>query len=221
LDDIAGAATNPKGHDLAGIQTSIARFGFVSPAVVDERTGRLVAGHGRILALQAMRDAGQTPPAGVHLDDGGRWLVPLLTGWASRSDAEADAYLVADNEWTLRGGWDEAELGDFLAALAGSDPDLLAVTGFTEHDVADLLDIHHPADLDELGATYGGAGSPGELWPAISVKVPHRVRAAYTTLTNALEGADHEKMTAIIYAAAPPLGVELPPLDGPADEDDT
>ena len=139
LDGIAAAVRNPKGHDVDGIASSIARFGFVGPVVPDERTGRLVAGHGRILALQAMRDAGQSPPAGVRLADDGTWLAPVLVGWSSRSDAEADAFLVADNEWTIRGSWDDAQLGDLLDDIAAADPDLLAVTGFTADDVLALV----------------------------------------------------------------------------------
>lgn len=138
LDDVVPAARNPKGHDLDGIQRSITRFGFVSPAVIDQRTGRMVAGHGRVLALRAMRDAGQSPPAGVQLD-ADAWMVPMLVGWSSRSDAEAEAFLVADNEWTVRGGWDDAGLGQMLADIAEADPDLMAVTGFTEDDLSKLL----------------------------------------------------------------------------------
>lgn len=139
LDDITPASRNPKGHDVDGIQASIGRFGYVAPSVIDERTGRLVAGHGRIDALRAMRDAGQDPPAGVRLAAGGTWQLPVLRGWASRSDAEADAYLVADNEWTVKGAWNDGELGELLSDLVAADPDLLATTGFTDADLATLL----------------------------------------------------------------------------------
>jgi site-specific DNA-methyltransferase (adenine-specific) len=139
LDALVTAVRNPKGHDLPGIEASIARFGYVSPSILDGRTHQLVAGNGRVLALRAMRDRGQAPPAGVRLADDGTWLVPVLNGWASRSDAEADAYLVADNEWTVRGGWDDEQLGAFLTGIADADPDLLAVTGFTADDLAALL----------------------------------------------------------------------------------
>lgn len=139
LDAVAQAARNPKGHDLPGIQKSIARFGFVAPAVMDERTGRLVAGNGRTAALQAMRDAGQSPPAGVQLDADGRWLVPLLVGWSSRSDAEAEAYLVADNQWTVVGGWDNTALAALLDDISTVDGELLELTGFSEDELVKML----------------------------------------------------------------------------------
>jgi DNA modification methylase len=99
----------------------------------------MVAGHGRVLALRAMRDAGQTPPAGVRIDASGGWLLPMLVGWSSRSDAEAEAYLVADNEWSFRGGWDDQALANLLQDLIDADPDLLAVTGFQQADLEALL----------------------------------------------------------------------------------
>jgi hypothetical protein len=139
LDEIAGALRNPKKHELDGIKRSIARFGFVAPSIMDSRTGRLVAGHGRTLALRGMRDQGDPVPAGIRLSTDGGWLVPVQHGWASQSDAEAEAYLVADNEWTMRGAWDSEQLADFLSGIVDSDPDLLAVTGYTPDDMDDLL----------------------------------------------------------------------------------
>lgn len=76
LDDITLARTNPKRHATGQVQGSIGRFGLAAPPVLDDRTGRLVAGHGRIEALRAMRDAGQNPPDGIRAD-GDMWLIPV------------------------------------------------------------------------------------------------------------------------------------------------
>jgi len=62
IDSILPATSNPKNHAHQQIVNSVGRFGLASPPVLDERTGRLVAGHGRIEALTIMRDSGQTPP---------------------------------------------------------------------------------------------------------------------------------------------------------------
>lgn len=156
LDDIVRAARNPKRHDGAGIRTSISRFGVGELPLLDERTGRLVAGHGRVDQLQAMRSAGETPPDGVRVADG-RWLVPVTRGWASRSDVEAEAYLLASNKLTFNGGWDDDELADVLRGLADVDPGLLAVTGFDD------------VELDELLAA---SGDPG---PAVGLADPDDV----------------------------------------------
>lgn len=137
LNDILTAVRNPRSHDLAALRASIARFGFVTPGLVDERTSRLVAGHGRLAALQSMRDDGQDPPTGVRLADDGAWLVPVIRGWASRSDTEAEAYLIADNRTAELTGWDSAELADMLADIAAGDQSLTG-TGFTADDLAAL-----------------------------------------------------------------------------------
>jgi ParB-like chromosome segregation protein Spo0J len=107
---------NPKQHDLAQIDKSIERFGFIQPIAVDERTGRIVAGHGRLEALQAMQLAGKAPPARV-LEKDGEWLVPVLRGVEFKDDREAEAFLVADNRLVEIGGWDEQALAKILADL--------------------------------------------------------------------------------------------------------
>lgn len=62
LDEIERATVNPKGHDKVGISASVERFGVVEILVVDERTGRLVSGHGRLDALLAAHAEGTPPP---------------------------------------------------------------------------------------------------------------------------------------------------------------
>lgn len=136
LDAVQPAARNPKGHALEGITGSIAHHGYAEPMLLDERTGRLVAGHGRRDAIAAMRDAGQTPPEGVEVDDTGAWLVPVVRGWSSRSDGDAEAYLVASNRLTELGGWDTEGLTAMLDDLAAAD--LLELTGYSAADVDEL-----------------------------------------------------------------------------------
>lgn len=140
LTFIEAAPRNPKRHAGDAIKKSIDRFGFAELPLIDERTGRLVAGHGRLDQLAAMRKDGQAPPDGVRVDDAGEWLVPVVRGWQSRSDADAEAYVVASNRLTTLGGWDDAELGELLSDLQEADPDLLAVAGYTDADLAALLD---------------------------------------------------------------------------------
>jgi len=147
LATIEAASRNPKRHDREGIRASIGRFGVAELPLVDERTGRLVAGHGRVDQLVAMRDEGQVPPDGVQLGDDGGWQLPVVRGWASRSDAEADAYLVASNKLTSNGGWDDEQLGELLSEL---DDDLLGLTGFGTDELTALL-----------AAGVGGSGDGG------------------------------------------------------------
>jgi DNA modification methylase len=143
LGALAPAKRNPKKHLDADIQKSVARFGYVEPIVYDERTSALVAGHGRREALLAMKAAGQTAPSGVKVD-GEEWLVPVLRGWASRSDQEAEAYLLASNQLTIGGGWDGGPLADILRELEANDA--LDGVGFSSEDLDALLQETATAD---------------------------------------------------------------------------
>lgn len=136
LSALTPAQRNPKNHALPALRDSIGRFGYVEPIVLDERTGRLVAGHGRAKALSLMKAKGGKPLAGVAEKDG-EWLVPVMRGWASRSDQEAEAYLLASNQLTVAGGWDEGPLAELVRELA--DAQALEGTGFDAEALEKLL----------------------------------------------------------------------------------
>src|SRR5262245_40706223 len=133
LEAIPRAPRNPKGHDLEHIDGSFDRFGFVAPPMLDEKTGRLVAGHGRLDALVARKRAGGQPPARVRVAAGGAWLVPVIRGLVFASSADAELYLLADNKLSELGGWDDAELGKVLTELAVDD---VLLAGWTEEELA-------------------------------------------------------------------------------------
>jgi hypothetical protein len=56
LTEILPADDNPRDHDIPKIIGAILRFGYTQPVMRDERTGKLVAGHGRCRALAELRD---------------------------------------------------------------------------------------------------------------------------------------------------------------------
>ena len=64
LAELERAPRNPKAHDLTLIHSSLGRFGYIEPIVINETTGCIVAGHGRLDALERKRDAGEPPPTG-------------------------------------------------------------------------------------------------------------------------------------------------------------
>lgn len=154
LGALQGAKRNPKAHSKE-IGTSVGRFGYVEPIVLDERTQRIVAGHGRREALMAMRKKGERAPAGVEERDG-EWLVPVLRGWASRSDAEAEAYLLASNKLTEAGGWDDKALAELLKDLDAQDA--LDGVGFADAELEALL-----GEVDGLGGGTEGLTDPDEI----------------------------------------------------------
>jgi hypothetical protein len=155
LDEVKNHPANPKAHDVDTITDSVARFGYIDAVAIDERTGYLISGHGRMKTLRAARDAGQEPPEGVRVTDDGTWLVPVQRGWVSRSDADAKAALIALNRTTELGGWvDDALLG-LLEDLSdgGTDVTGLAGVGYGLDDLQELRDL--------VDAT---SDDPGDPW---------------------------------------------------------
>jgi ParB-like chromosome segregation protein Spo0J len=136
LDELVRWPRNPKDHAHDAIAESFGRFGFVEPMVLDERSGKLVAGHGRLDTLQSLKSRGDHPPAGIRALNG-RWYAPVIRGIAFKDDAEAESYLLASNRLVELGGWDEKGLSAMLADLAAQQR--LDGTGFDKDDVDDLL----------------------------------------------------------------------------------
>jgi len=133
LSEIVRWPRNPKDHDLGLIYQSISRFGFVQPLLMDEGTGRLVAGHGRLDTLIVKMDQGEPAPAGIKVSGDG-WLVPVLRGISFTDEHEAEAYLLADNRLTEMGGWVEGELALVLQDHAMD----LGGIGFDGDDIDEL-----------------------------------------------------------------------------------
>lgn len=173
LSEIQRAERNPKRHATDAIGASIAHFGLAELPLLDERTGRIVAGHGRLNDLDAKKTAGGTPPDGVKVDSDGDWLVPLIGGWRSRSDDDAASYLVASNRTTELGGWDDAELADLLSSLDAADTELLNLTGYSHDELTDLLDELADDDTADPDADSGRGTALGLA--DVTTAEPHHV----------------------------------------------
>ena len=116
LSEIVEADSNPKDHDIGQIYQSIKRFGFTQPIMMNENTGKLLAGHGRLQTLQQMKQAGEKTPKRIKEKDK-EWLVPVLKGISFEDDMEAQAYLIADNRLTELGGWNTNDLVESLQEM--------------------------------------------------------------------------------------------------------
>lgn len=149
VEDLVPAERNPKNHSPETLDASLDRFGFIDPIVRDDRTGRLVSGHGRTEGIIARMHRGDPPPEGVEVT-GGRWLVPVVTGWASEDDDEAAAAVIALNRIGERGAWDEPALAALLSTL-DQGPGLAGLG----YDLADLDDLF--ARLQETGGAEPAA----------------------------------------------------------------
>jgi hypothetical protein len=138
LDEVKKWDRNPRQHDDAAIERSIKRYGFVNPPILDEKTGKLVAGHGRTAALESLQAAGEPPPDRIQVGSGGRWLVPVVRGIAFNSASEAESYLVADNRLSELGDWDHDALRDILSDLTTEGLELDAI-GWSQGQIDKLL----------------------------------------------------------------------------------
>ena len=145
---------NPRNARIHGpeqieqIRASLREFGWTMPVLVREN-GMLIAGHGR---LEAARLEGIIE-------------VPTIVarGW---TEAQCQAYAIADNKLTDSSHWDEEllrlELGDLQAA--GFD---LALTGFDHDELDRLLVIDRDMGGDPDNAPEPPAepiSKPGDLW---------------------------------------------------------
>ncbi|MFC4636972.1 hypothetical protein [Deinococcus hohokamensis] len=127
LDQLMRWPGNPKEHAEGAIAASVQRFGFRDPLAIDEASGRLIAGHGRLTVLERAHSAGQPAPQYVQVREDGMWLVPVTRGGSFADESEASAYLIAHNRTGELGGWND----DLLAGMLGNlDEDLRGIAGF-------------------------------------------------------------------------------------------
>lgn len=152
LGDLQRWDRNPKDHDIPTIKRSINRFGFVMPILVDDRSSKIVAGHGRLDSLTELKAAGGDPPKRIKKAADGEWLVPILRGVTFNSDREVEAYLIADNQLTILGGWDAPGLASMLADLAADGDQALIGTGFGQAELDALLTSLGNQDLSDRQA---------------------------------------------------------------------
>lgn len=130
-------ARNARTHSeaqVALIAGSIREYGFTNPVLVDGENG-IIAGHGRVMAARQL----------------GLAQVPVIE-LAHLSEAQKRAYILADNQLTLNGGWDTDTLKVEIEALNldGFNVDLI---GFSADELGRLMfnADFAPGSLDEQG----------------------------------------------------------------------
>ncbi len=125
---------NPKAHNIELLEKSLEKFGYTQPLLVDEQSGALVAGHGRVEVLRSLRAAGR--PAPDHVEDvGDDWLVPVIRGVVFDSRSDASTYIITDNNTTITGGWDDVALAALIHDLEKDDVDIRLILGFSQQEM--------------------------------------------------------------------------------------
>lgn len=140
-----------KPRQVGQIARSIEAFGFNAPILID-RDNKVVAGHGRLLALKKL---GRAEAPVIRLEH--------LTPEAAR------AYALADNKLTENSSWDEDLLAEHLRTLSELDLDFsLDATGFELGEIEAILhglDENSASDPDDAPLDAGPAVTqPGDIW---------------------------------------------------------
>jgi 16S rRNA G966 N2-methylase RsmD len=198
IAELTADPNNARQHSprqIRQLARSIESFGFNVPVLIDAN-GKVIAGHGRLLACR-------------HL---GWDQVPTIT-LDHLTQAQATAFMIADNRLTEIATWDDALLAQQFLQLAAVDLDFsLEVTGFDMGEIDLLIDGAQspvkPDAADEIPAVDKGppVSALGDLW----MLGRHRLlcgdaldRENYATLMN-------RKRAAVVFTD-PPYNV---PIDG-------
>jgi ParB-like chromosome segregation protein Spo0J len=158
LADLRLDPNNPRVHSprqIGQLRQSIETFDFNVPILVDAKL-RVIAGHGRLLACQSL---GWSEVPTIRLDH--------LT------EAQARAFMIADNRLTEISAWDDRLLAQQLKELSELDLDFsLEATGFQMGEIdlriegltADSEDDRDPADALPTARTGPAISRSGDLW---------------------------------------------------------
>ena len=186
---------NPRVHNdanMAAIVGSLQRFGQAEPLVVQAGTNRIIAGHGRLLAMKTL---GWTECDVVELPIDG---------------LDATALGISMNRTATLATWDDGTLARLLEQLRAEDS--LEGVGYSTEEIDRLLDeirsgLDVPADLDAVPEPPEQAVTcPGDLW----VLGRHRLLCG-----DSASAADVDRLLAgapiHLVNSDPPYGVRVEP----------
>jgi ParB-like chromosome segregation protein Spo0J len=128
VDDLRTNPRNPRTHQkrkIRDLAKEIKAIGFIGAIIIDE-TDMILAGHARLGAAKLL----------------GLGTIPTITA-RGLSDAQKRAFVLADNKFSERAGYDREILVQELQELAVLLPDLdldLSITGFEFGEIDVLFD---------------------------------------------------------------------------------
>jgi ParB-like nuclease domain len=156
LDKLRSNPKNARLHSprqIRQIAQSIEAFGFIVPILVD-RDLQVIVGHGRVSAARKLR-LERVPTIRLH----------------HRTEAQAKAFMIADNRLTENSTWDERLLAEQLRNLSVLDLDFsLEATGFSMGEIDIRIEgLTSPSETEDLAdeaPTHTGptVSKLGDLW---------------------------------------------------------
>jgi DNA modification methylase len=187
---------NPRAHSsrqIRQIARSVRTFGFNVPVLVDAK-GKVIAGHGRILAALLL---GWTEVATISLEH--------------LSDAQARTFMIADNRLTENSCWDDRLLAEQLKELSVLELDFeLEATGFEMGEIDFRIQGLETAEQDD----------PADALPEQDSRPPvthsrdswilgrHRVHCGSALDDNSYETLMVKKKAAMVFTD-PPYNVPI------------
>lgn len=162
---------NFKKHDIGSMIESIRIHGFRDAPIYDDTAGCIIAGNGRTIALQKMKDAHANLPRGI-LEKDGEWYLPVQFGVNANSQEEAYAFGIDHNNLTMLGGdigiedmkriWDEEEFAEMAAMLTNAGVHFASIDG----DDIDYL-ISSVDDMSDEGDSESSDNEDYSSWQII------------------------------------------------------
>src|ERR1043166_3072474 len=192
---------NPRKHSdrqIKQIAQSIATFGFNVPILID-RNNNVLAGHGRLLACQKL----------------GRSEVPTIR--LDLTEAEARAFMIADNRLAELAGWDDRLLAGQLSELSELNLEFsLESTGFTMGEIDFRIEGLAP-ESEDADDKADAIPRPGQHIPVSKTGDLWLLRDHLVYCGNALDARAYETLMqgerAAMVFTDPPYNV---PIDGHA-----
>jgi DNA modification methylase len=195
IEDIIPDPRNPRAHSREQVQAiarSIESFGFNAPILVD-KSNRIVAGHGRYEAAKLLKLASVPIVRLEHL-----------------TDAQAKAYMLADNKLSDRSSWNDRELALHLKELSELILDFeIEATGFELPEIDLHIQSLGPPEIFDKADEFDVASGPtiscqGDLW----LLDQHRLFCGSALVPSAYEALLDTKRAAAIFTD-PPYNVKV------------
>lgn len=184
-------ARNSRTHSdeqVAQICSSINEFGFTNPVLIDG-DDVIIAGHGRTMAAHRLQMK----------------EIPCIR-LSHLTDAQKQAYVIADNKLALNAGWNDEMLKIELQELKDADFDL-SLTGFDDKELADLLADAVEEGLVDEDQVPDEPEKPvsviGDIWKLDQ----HRVMCGDSTSITAIDQL-MEMQKADMWLTDPPYNVD-------------
>jgi hypothetical protein len=197
LDDLRPNPKNARTHSrrkINDLANTIRAVGFIGVIVIDEK-GMILAGHARYAAAKIL----------------GLTCVPTLCV-SGLSDELLRAFVLADNKFSERAGWDRETLAEELGELSILLPSInldISITGFETGEIDILLSDIGEEKLDPTDQLPPSAGPPvtrrGDLWILRQHRIlcgDAREQPGYSRLMNG-------QCAAMVFAD-PPYNVRVP-----------